>query len=160
MPVSFKSKVPLQQAREAAERLSRLLLAGGLERVEVAGSVRRGKPEVGDLDLVVGGDLGRVREAHGVWIWKEGGDKKATIDFMGFQVNLLVASDEEWGAHLMYFTGPASYNIAYRSRAKKMGMKLNEHGLFDGERRVAGLTEESVYRALGKKWKPPEQRGT
>lgn len=159
MAITFKSKTPLRQAQAIAHELRSLLLAVGLERAEVAGSVRRGKSEVGDLDIVVQGDLTKVREAHGAWTWMEGGDRKATLSYKGMQVNLVASLPEEWGSMLLYFTGPRDYNIAYRARAKRMGLKLNEHGLWRGEERIAGRTEDEVYQALGKRWKAPSQRG-
>lgn len=159
MGASFKGKVPLPVACEHARRLCSFLLASGFRQVEVCGSVRRAKPEVGDLDLVVAGELDWLREPACPWRYVDGGDRKATIEFQGMQVNIVRAEPEEWGAALLYFTGPQQYNIAYRARAKRMGLKLNEHGLWRGEHRVAGRTEEEVYQALGKEWKEPAMRG-
>lgn len=166
MPVTFKTKMPLERAQALAEELREALRAAGCRRVEVCGSVRRMKPEVGDLDLVIDGDLEAVRELHGrKWTWKEGGESKATIDFKGVQVNLLRSDPEHWGAATFYFTGPFDYNIAYRKRAKQLGLLLNEKGLFLNEEGpnkgqcIASRTEEEIYNKLGRHFKPPELRG-
>ncbi len=159
MPVTFKTRIPWQQALDLAWELKKQLLSIGMHRVEICGSIRRRRADVGDIDVVVDGDLALVRDTPNVWIWMEGGESKATIDYMGAQVNLLRSDDDSWGAAVMYFTGPHDYNIAYRRRAKNMGMLLNEKGLWKDGKRVAGRTEGEIYTALGKEYKIPEERG-
>lgn len=164
MAPSFKSKMPLQRAEELAEKLKRILINEmGARRVQVCGSIRRRKPEVGDIDAVVDMDMLklRVNQDRVWWEYVDGGESKATISLEGVQVNLLRSDDEHWGAAIFYFTGPHDYNIAYRARAKKMGLLLNEKGLFN----AAGVClacklESDIYAQLGKQYKAPEQRGT
>lgn len=155
---SFKSKMPWQYAQDLATELRKILLEVGMQRVEVCGSIRRGKREVGDLDLVVDGDL-QVLVGDPRWSWVEGGQAKCTLDFRGAQVNLLRSDDDSWGAAILYFTGPHDYNIGYRAMAKRKGMLLNEKGLWKDGRRVAGRTEGEIYTALGREYKRPEERG-
>jgi DNA polymerase (family 10) len=76
----------------------------------------------------------------------------------GLQVDLRIVPEESFGAALLYFTGSKAYNIELRRRAIGRGLKLNEYGLFKGEQRIAGATEESIYAALDLPWVPPEQR--
>lgn len=158
---SFKQRVPLEQGKRTAETLKAILLKlPTFTRVDVCGSIRRCKPDVGDIDMVVDGDLQVVRDTPGEWRWVEGGASKATLDFYGTQVNLLRSDDEHWGAAIFYFTGPHDYNIAYRRRAKGLGLLLNEKGLFGKDNQcIASRTEHEIYRALGKLWKRPEERG-
>lgn len=158
MSVSFKTRMPLAQARAIASSLGPLLEKAGMTRVEFCGSLRRQKDTVGDLDVVVDGPVDVLRlNPH--WVWMEGGSKKATLDFRGAQVNVLHADGDNWGAAVLYFTGPHDYNIAYRRRAKSMGMLLNEYGLWKDGKRIAGATESEIYDALGKTYKDPWMRG-
>jgi DNA polymerase (family 10) len=162
MPVTFKTRTPLADALFWAGALEQDLLAlPSFHRVQVCGSVRRRKDTVGDLDLVVDGDLNEVKNTKGKWTWMEGGEAKATIEYHGMQVNLLRSDENSWGAAIFYFTGPHDYNIAYRRRAKGLGMLLNEKGLFSvvSGACIASRTEHEIYRALGKVWKRPEERG-
>ena len=88
------------------------------------------------------------------------GEKKAQVDIGGPNIDFRTSSPDGWGAALLYFTGPSGYNIGMRVRAKKMGFKLNEYGVFD---RVTGAylggkTEDEVYKVLNKTPKLPELR--
>jgi DNA polymerase (family X) len=153
--------------KSADELIPYLAEGGGLEKIEAAGSLRRGKETVGDLDLLVTGPgaanaLERFvshPKAHGV-LGK--GPNKASIQYGldGLQVDLRALAHESYGAAMQYFTGSKEHNIVLRSRAQKLGLTLNEYGLFrvDNEQRVAGETEEQVYEALGLRWIPPELR--
>ncbi len=152
-------------ADEAATRLTALLLERGAERVEFAGSCRRRKETVGDLDLiVVGGDPKvlsdslashpDVREVLG-----HGEAKTSVVLSSGLQIDLRPFVSGSLGAALQYFTGSKAHNVALRERAVKRGLKLNEYGVFRGDgERVAGSTEEDVYGALGLALVPPELR--
>jgi DNA polymerase (family X) len=155
----------LPVADEAAVRLTALLLERGAERVEAAGSCRRRRETVGDLDLiVVGGDRkalteslashGDVREVLG-----HGEAKTSVVLASGLQIDLRPFEVESLGAALQYFTGSKAHNVSLRERALKRGLKLNEYGVFraDGTR-VAGATEDEVYGALGLALVPPELR--
>ena len=151
----------------AAELIPYLSETGGIEKIAAAGSLRRGKDTIGDLDLLVTGPgaahaLDRFVQhpkAHSV-LGK--GPNKASIQYglEGIQVDLRALPHESYGAAMQYFTGSKEHNILVRSRALKLGFTLNEYGLFllDDETRVAGETEEEVYAALGLAWIPPELR--
>ena len=158
--LSFGQKV-------ASELIPYLSETGGIEKIAAAGSLRRGKETIGDLDLLVTGSgaadaLERFvahPKAHTV-LGK--GANKASIQYGldGLQVDLRALPHESYGAAMQYFTGSKEHNILLRSRALKLGLTLNEYGLFklDTEERVAGETEEDVYAALGLPWIPPELR--
>jgi DNA polymerase (family X) len=153
--------------KSADELIPYLAEGGGLEKIEAAGSLRRGKDTIGDLDLLVTGPgaanaLERFvnhPKAHSV-LGK--GENKASIQFglEGLQVDLRALPHESYGAALQYFTGSKQHNIVLRSRALKLGLTLNEYGLFrvENEERVGGASEEEVYAKLGLEWIPPELR--
>jgi len=153
--------------RTADEIIPYLSEGGGLERIAAAGSLRRGKDTIGDLDLLATGPgaaeaLERFvthPKAHAV-LGK--GANKASIQYglEGLQVDLRALPHESYGAAMQYFTGSKEHNIVLRSRALKLGLTLNEYGLFrlENEQRVAGENEEEVYGQLGLNWIPPELR--
>ena len=153
--------------RTADEIIPYLSEGGGLDQIAPAGSLRRGKDTIGDLDLLATGPgaadaLGRFvthPKAHSV-LGK--GPNKASIQYglEGLQIDLRALPHESYGAAMQYFTGSKEHNIVLRSRALKLGLTLNEYGLFrlDDEQRVAGETEEEVYGKLGLAWIPPELR--
>ena len=136
----------------------------GVERVELAGSFRRRKETVGDLDvLVAGGDAETVMKAFTshpqVGQVLASGGTKASVRLMSeLQVDLRMVPAESFGAALMYFTGSKQHNIRLRQIALDKKWLLNEYGLLEGERVIAGRTEEEIYRALGMEWIPPELR--
>jgi DNA polymerase (family 10) len=151
----------------AAELIPYLSETGSIEKIAAAGSLRRGKDTIGDLDLLVTGSGAAAAlerfvqhpKAHTV-LGK--GPNKASIQYglEGLQVDLRALPHESYGAAMQYFTGSKEHNILLRSRALKLGVTLNEYGLFrvDNEQRVAGETEEEIYAALGLAWIPPELR--
>ena len=153
--------------RTADEIIPYLSEGGGLERIAAAGSLRRGKDTIGDLDLLATGPgaaeaLERFvthPKAHAV-LGK--GANKASIQYglEGLQVDLRALPHESYGAAMQYFTGSKEHNIVLRSRALKLGLTLNEYGLFrlENEQRVAGENEQEVYGQLGLNWIPPELR--
>ena len=175
-------------AREAHERqlLARALPRGdrvlgflsgvaAAERVELAGSIRRRNPTVGDVDVLVASTDGEaVVDAFTDWAAPdrvlEAGTAKASLRLDGVRVDLRVVDPAEFGAALQYFTGSKSHNVAVRNRALDRDLKLNEYGVFDvstvadpdaGQRvgeRVAGRDETGVYRALDMDLVPPELR--
>ncbi len=140
----------------------------GTGHVAIAGSIRRGRPVVGDIDLLVESDgaqdvVGRFARMLGAVRIITAGTVKASVVFRQqghpeIQIDLRVVPAESFGAALQYFTGSAQHNIRLRQRAKARGWRLNEYGLFDGETRIAGETEESVYAALGLPWIDPAMR--
>jgi len=151
-----------------AEELSQFLLAiDGVEQVTPAGSLRRGKETVGDLDLLATGPGAgaaiekfvkhpKVHEVLGQ------GENKASVRYglEGIQVDLRALPKDHYGAALQYFTGSKEHNINLRTRALKMGYTLSEYSLarVDTKEPVAAATEEEVYAKLGLAWIPPELR--
>lgn len=141
----------------------------GVEKLEFAGSYRRGKETVGDIDILVTAKsptaamdrLGEFSELNEVIAR---GDTKMSIRLENnMQVDLRVVPAKSYGAALQYFTGSKEHNVKVRGIAKQHGLKINEYGVFriedDGtETYVAGKTEEDVYKALELPWFPPELR--
>ncbi len=151
----------------AAELIDVLRQTPGVDAVTPAGSLRRGRETVGDLDLLVTGPdpipsldrfiaFPRVSEVLGR------GENKASakVGRENLQVDVRALPPASYGAAMQYFTGSKDHNVAIRTRAVKMGLKLSEYGLFRAENdlRVAGETEAGVYEALGLVWIPPELR--
>ena len=151
-------------ARELTEYLSDL---EGIEAITPAGSLRRGKETIGDLDILVTGPnavaaLERVATHPKVHEVLGRGANKTSVKFgrEGLQVDVRALDHDSFGAAMQYFTGSKEHNVALRQRAIRMGFKLSEYGLFraDDETRVAGDTEAGIYQALGLDWIPPELR--
>ena len=136
----------------------------GVTQVDLAGSFRRRKETVGDLDILCcGGDPDQVMAkfaTHPAVAQVLGhGETKSSVKLAsGLQVDLRLVPEESYGAALLYFTGSKEHNIELRKIAIEQGMSLNEYGLTRGDRIVAGRTEEEVYQALGASWIPPELR--
>jgi DNA polymerase (family 10) len=160
-----KGRFKLAVAAQYAEPL-RAFLAGvpGVKETTVAGSYRRMRETVGDLDIVVTAAPGSAVMEHFTGyeevaeILAAGGTRASVVLKCGLQVDLRVVADESYGAALHYFTGSKAHNIAVRYIAQKKGLKINEYGVFRGKNRIAGETEESVYRAVGLSFIPPELR--
>ena len=155
----------LAMAEAEAEALVSFLRPGlDKARVVVAGSYRRRRDTVGDLDILVaahrnaavGDRLSKYENVANVLA--HGPTRTTVVLRSGLQVDLRVVPEQSYGAALMYFTGSKAHNIALRGLANERGWKLNEYGLFDGERRIAGATEEDVYGKLGLAFVPPELR--
>lgn len=138
--------------------------APGISELEPAGSFRRRKETVGDLDLLAVASNAApvmdrfvkfpdVKEVSG-----EGETKATVVLHSGLQVDLRVVPPGSYGAALVYFTGSPAHGIHLRKIAQERDMLLNEYGLFRGKRKVAGATEEEIYSALGLAWIPPELR--
>jgi len=156
----------LPVAAEVTADFARYLQERGALRVEAAGSFRRGRETVGDLDLIaVGGDptvLAGAFVAHPEVkeVLAHGATKSSVVLKSGLQVDLRHLDEASLGAALQYFTGGKAHNVALRERALRQGLKLNEYGVFrlDTGEKIAGATEEDVYAALGLPWIPPEMR--
>ncbi len=155
----------LSVARQYAEPLAAWLRASGaVEAVEIAGSYRRGRETVGDLDiLVTTGKPDAVMKRFTTYeevdeVLSRGSTRATVILRCGLQVDLRVVDASCMGAALQYFTGSKAHNIQVRRLAQQRRLKINEYGVFRGERRIAGDTEPSVYRAVGLPWIPPELR--
>ena len=162
----LKGRILLGDAQGVAERLVGELKETALfERIQAAGSLRRGRETVGDLDLLaVASDAEEAARAiAGLPDVKEvlvQGAKKTSVRLEpGLQVDLRIVPAESFGAALQYFTGSRDHNIALRKRAVARGLKLNEYGLFDETgRTIAGADESDVYEKLGLQPIPPELR--
>ncbi|MEX0959266.1 MAG: DNA polymerase/3'-5' exonuclease PolX [Burkholderiales bacterium] len=157
----FKLAVAAQYAESLVGHLQK---ARGVHEVVVAGSFRRMRETVGDLDVLVTARASApvMERFIGYDEVKEvlsRGDTRATVMLhCGLQVDIRVVAAESYGAALHYFTGSKAHSIAIRKLAQARGLKLNEYGVFRGARRIAGESEESVYRAVGLPWIPPELR--
>ncbi|MGN6139624.1 MAG: DNA polymerase/3'-5' exonuclease PolX [Ralstonia sp.] len=152
-------------AKPCADALTHYLLASGLvDQLVVAGSYRRGRDTVGDLDLLITGRKRAQIVEHFVHYNEvatriSAGPTRASVVLKnGMQVDLRVVRSDAFGAALVYFTGSKSHNIALRKLAQAQGLKINEYGVFRGKARIAGQTEASVYRAVGLPWICPELR--
>ncbi len=132
--------------------------------IEPAGSYRRGKETVGDLDFLVITRKPAVVMDHfsrldGIAQELARGDTKMSVRLgIGLQVDVRVVPEESFGAALQYFTGSKAHNVVLRGMAKDRGLKINEYGVFRGEKRIAGRSEQEVYGALELPWFPPELR--
>ncbi len=158
-------RVPFSVATPYANSLKAFLESThGVSRVEIAGSYRRGRDTVGDLDVLVCATesaapiraLKRYPELRK--LTAAGKTKASGILRNGLQVDVRVLEPESFGAALHYFTGSRDHNIHIRRRAQERGYKLNEYGLFRGEKRIAGASEEELFAALDMPWIPPELR--
>ena len=135
-----------------------------VERVSEAGSVRRRKETIGDVDLLVVSKSPKkvmdffVSRPNVVKIWGKGLTKSSVRTKEGFDIDLRVVPAKSYGAALQYFTGSKEHNIALRIIAIKNGLKLSEYGLFKGKVMIAGKTEKEIYETLGMDWIPPTMR--
>jgi len=162
-----RGRVPFKEAEEIANSIVReLKKLKEVKKVEVAGSLRRKKPTIGDLDIVIETNkpekvadkfvkMSFVKEVLG-----KGKEKAIIITKEGIQVDIRFFTKENFGSGLLYFTGDKQHNIWLRKKAIKKGYKLNEYGLFDKKtgKRVAGRTEKEIYDKLGVKMLSPEKR--
>lgn len=158
-------RFPFAQASQRAEPLLAWLAASPhVERVEAAGSLRRLRDTVGDIDI-----LATARDPAAVTgrfvgyedvseVLAQGPTRASVVLRGGLQVDLRVVEPGSFGAALVYFTGSKAHNVALRRLGQAHGLKINEYGVFRAETRIAGETEESVYAAVGLRWVPPELR--
>ncbi|NPA51843.1 MAG: DNA polymerase/3'-5' exonuclease PolX [Aquificae bacterium] len=167
-----KRRIVLWEALQLAKYIvNKLKKLKEVKKIEVAGSLRRRKETIGDIDLLIASDdkdrtkimdyfanLEEVKEILGK------GEKKTSVimnlEGKERQVDLRVFKEEEWGAALQYFTGSKQHNVHIREIAKDKGLKINEYGVFDIKtgKKIAGRTEEEVYNTIGMDWIPPEMR--
>jgi DNA polymerase (family 10) len=158
----FITGLMLPQIREIEKRLAGV---AGVTKVTVAGSARRRRDTIGDIDILAVSSKAAVimdefvKKTPGIMTVIAHGATKSSIKIKpGINIDLRVVPAESYGAALNYFTGSKDHNVVIRARAIKKGLKLNEYGLFKGARRVAGRTEEEIYRALGMAYPEPELR--
>ena len=148
-------------AEKIKENLRRL---PGVKQIKIAGSTRRRRETIGDLDLLV--DATDSEAVMDVFVGSDDvatiiahGSTKSSIRLeTGLQIDLRVIPGESFGAGLQYFTGNVDHNVRLRSIAQKMNLRLNEYGLFKKKLKVAGDNEEGIYEKLGLQWVPPELR--
>ncbi len=185
---SKERRILLSEAEEIADTLMDHLTSDAVERIEVAGSYRRRKETVGDLDILViagpeSGIMDRFVSYDGVEEVVSHGETRSSVILRGgTQVDLRLLDSESYGAALMYFTGSKEHNVAVRRIAQEKGFKVSEYGIFRGGgsgaadsgdtagadsadkntngagEKVAGATEEEVFRVLDMDWVPPEIR--
>jgi DNA polymerase (family 10) len=162
-----KARLPLAEAHPLAmEVVEDLLLAAPVERIEPAGSIRRMRDTIGDIDILV-----TSSEAQDVMstfvalpvvdhVLQQGATKSSILSLSGAQIDVRVVEPESFGAALQYFTGSKEHNVRLRELAVRRGLRLSEYGVFDAktDRRIAGATEEEVYGALDLPLIPPEMR--
>ncbi|MGZ3809057.1 MAG: helix-hairpin-helix domain-containing protein, partial [Bacteriovorax sp.] len=158
-------RVPLHIADQVAQQLVQYLKKSkDVKQIEVAGSYRRRKETVGDLDILVTCEDSKNLIDHFVSyenvknIISKGPTKSSVVLRDGLHIDLRVLKEESFGSGLYYFTGSKAHNIEARKIAKKMGMKINEYGVFKGKIKIAGKTEEEVFRAIHLDYIPPELR--
>jgi len=160
-------RMVLHEAEQYARAIVEYLKAGGgIDEIDVAGSFRRRKETIGDLDIVVTcapakapaviarfGKFGEVAQVASQ------GETRSTVRLSsGLQVDLRVVEPSSFGAAMQYFTGSQAHNIELRKIAQAKKLKLNEYGVFRGSKTISGRTEPEVYGALGLDWIPPEMR--
>jgi DNA polymerase (family 10) len=158
-------RIPIGVALPIAEDVvASVLKFPTVKRAEVAGSLRRMKETIGDIDILASSpyavktieaftSLPQVKRALAA------GTTKASVIVEGNkQIDLRVIDEDSFGAALQYFTGSKAHNIKLRDIAKGMGLKVNEYGVFRGDEKVGGREEEEVYAAVGLSWMPPELR--
>ncbi len=162
-----RARTPLTRARAIAGQLAAALRAhGGVERLEIAGSIRRLCETVKDVDVLVTSTeparvIGTLCELPSVTEIIARGDTRASVRHQeGLQVDLRVVAPESFGAALQYFTGSKEHNVRVREIAVRRGLRVSEYGVFDEATgaRIAGATEDEVYAAVGLAFVPPELR--
>jgi len=151
----------------AEEVIAYLGTAPGIGRVAPAGSLRRMKETIGDIDILAEGKKSAEiirfftlfpKVSRVISLGETKGSVLISADGGGRQVDLRLVDESEFGAALQYFTGSKDHNIKLRGMAKDRGLKISEYGVFRGTKKIAGREEEEVYAALGLPWIPPELR--
>lgn len=161
-------RLMIDQADYLVERLRKHMQeCTSVQQLDFAGSYRRGKETIGDLDLlVISRDVNSVMDHFAAFpliqeIIQRGDTKMSVRVTDSFQVDLRVVAEESWGAALQYFTGSKEHNVRIRGMAKAKGMKINEYGVFDASdetKVLAGSNERDIYALVGMPWVPPEMR--
>jgi len=134
------------------------------KKIEIAGSIRRKVQNPGDIDILIiprdkNGITQKLISRKAEFLSR--GEEKLSVKIDGVQTDIVFTNQQEWATCLMYFTGPKGANIWNRVLAQKKGLKLNQHGLFNMKtgRRIPTPTEASIYAALDKTYRRPENRG-
>ncbi|ULQ57750.1 type-X family DNA polymerase [Flavihumibacter rivuli] len=165
-----KARMPLATAERIGQvMLEELRRISGVHLAYLAGSLRRKKETVGDIDIILTADrrewkriVKQFTSLPQVERVLASGETRASVVLKdgGVQVDIRIVHDYEYGAALLYFTGSKEHNIQLRTIAKNKGWKINEYGVFDSatNKRLAGETEEEIYQLLGLQYVPPEKR--
>jgi DNA polymerase (family 10) len=129
-------------------------------KIEIVGSIRRKEKNPADIDVVlIPKDRIKLEEfMKRKWKFIQGGEKKSRWRIEGVNAELYYTTTKSWGATLLAYSSKFGAGIGLRVIAKKKGYKLNQYGLFRGNKLVAGKTEEEIYHALGRPWKKPWNR--
>lgn len=149
---------------EAKALVQRLTQSPDVEAAQMAGSFRRRRDSVGDLDIVASSRAPEaaarffLNAADASEVLASGSTRTSVVLKSGLQVDLRIVPPESYGAALVYFTGSKDHNIALRRRGQQAGLKVNEYGVYRGAKRLAGATETSVYQALRLPYIEPELR--
>ena len=167
---STKKRLPLKEAQRIANNLLKSIKnIAGVKQATIAGSIRRKKDTIGDIDIVITADerkwkkiisaITRLPQAETVIA---AGKTRASLVLKTkkVQADIRIVHEEEYGAALFYFTGSKEHNIQLRSLAKQRGWKVNEYGVFENKsgKKLAGKTEEEIYELFGIRFIPPEER--
>ncbi|VUT24840.1 MAG: hypothetical protein MASP_00725 [Candidatus Methanolliviera sp. GoM_asphalt] len=159
-----EGRILLGTALPLIDEIINELKKAGVKKVSPAGSFRRMRETVGDLDILAAGeDGGKVIKIFTELpiverVLAAGKTKGSVLIKGGMQIDLRVVEESSYGSALQYFTGSKSHNIKLRKIAMKKGLKLNEYGVFRGDEKIAGRTEESVYATIDLPYIPPELR--
>ena len=163
--VASHERMSLGVALPVAERvIEELKRAVNVRKISAAGSLRRLKETIGDIDLLCEGTDGEeiIREFTSLpsaeRVLAAGETKGSIIVEGGIQVDLRVVEPDSYGSALQYVTGSKDHNVKLREIAKKQGLKINEYGVFKGEKKIAGRNEEDIYKAVGLPMMAPELR--
>lgn len=167
---SAKKRLPLKEAQRIADNLLKAIKnIDGVKRATIAGSIRRKKETIGDIDIVITADerkwkkiittITQLPQAETVIA---AGKTRASLVLKTKQVqaDIRIVHEDEYGAALFYFTGSKEHNIQLRSLAKQRGWKVNEYGVFENKtgKKLAGKTEEEIYELFGISFIPPDKR--
>ncbi len=162
-----RERIPLSKALPIAREIAHVLKEkSGVKKIEIAGSIRRWKETVKDIDIICATDkpemvtLAFVKIPGIKEVIAKGPTKVSVIHKSDIQVDLRVVEEKSYGSALAYFTGSKEHNIRVRDLARQKGLKINEYGVFkeSDETFIAGQKEEDVYCAVGLPWIPPELR--
>jgi len=160
-----KERFPLCVILPKAEAiLSQLKQVKEVKDINLGGSIRRMKETIGDVDILVSSTKAKIVSDAFVElpevknVLSEGATKSSVMTKDGFQMDLRVVKPGSYGAALHYFTGSKAHNIRIRSMGVDMGLKINEYGVFKGQKRIGGKTEEEVFKSVGLPFIPPEIR--
>lgn len=159
-------RIPISDAdAEIAPILELLRKTKDVGALEVAGSYRRRRDTVGDVDILVTAtdgakEIGKVLATYSgvIKVLAEGDTKTSVVLTSGLQVDMRVVPPESFGAAMHYFTGSKAHNVAIRMLGVRKNLKINEYGVFDGENRISGEKEEDVFTSVGLTFVPPEMR--